>query len=417
VVITADELLDAAMRHVNAPGSRRLVRRLEVRHLAWLDQERAVATINAVVPGGAPLDLAAVFADGRRPAVSSTFTPITALWTSPRGGYWATLGLNGLQLYDRAGDSLNLLQLTDPHAVAWSPDETRMAVATRASIYVFPPGETRPFRRLDLVAGDLDWRGEAELTVSADTRQWISDLELSGRLFVTQGDGSDCALRAIQFPDLDWAEQAAQPSPCRFTLDESGVALPEGMVPQPGGDETATCLGAEGCAVAWRPDGRPTFVTGGELFAGKPDEGRSELLVSSARLRRIFGRPSALEEIAWYDDRRFWAVVRSGETALVALLSMTDDLVFSPSFTAREISGLQVSATGMVAARSDQGVVFFDSGGRRALTFPNGRAVAWAPGELIAAVATPSEVLFVAPVSREVVSLPLQVRDLAWVVP
>ena len=63
----------------------------------------------------------------------------------------------------------------------------------------------------------------------------------------------------------------------------------------------------------------------------------------------------------------------------------------------------------MVAAQSDQGVVVFDSGGRRAMTFPNGNAVSWAPGELIAAIATPNEVLFVAPVSREVVSLPLPV--------
>jgi hypothetical protein len=32
-------------------------------------------------------------------------------------------------------------------------------------------------------------------------------------------------------------------------------------------------------------------------------------------------------------------------------------------------------------------------------------------------VATPKEVLFVAPLSREVVTLPLAVRDLEWVVP
>ncbi len=95
----------------------------------------------------------------------------------------------------------------------------------------------------------------------------------------------------------------------------------------------------------------------------------------------------------------------------------TDGLVSAPSFTTQIIEGLRVSATGMVAARTDQGVVFFDSGGRRALTFPNGRAVAWAPGELIAAVATPNEILFVAPVSGEIVTLPLAVRDLEWVAP
>jgi hypothetical protein len=89
----------------------------------------------------------------------------------------------------------------------------------------------------------------------------------------------------------------------------------------------------------------------------------------------------------------------------------------SPSFTAQAIEGLRVSATGIVAAQTDRGVVFFDNGGRRALTFPNGRAVAWAPDQVLAAVATPEAVLLVAPISGEVASLPLAVRDLEWVVP
>jgi hypothetical protein len=71
----------------------------------------------------------------------------------------------------------------------------------------------------------------------------------------------------------------------------------------------------------------------------------------------------------------------------------------------------------MVAALTDVGVVFFDAGGRRALTFHDGLAVTWSPDQLVAAVATPDAILFVAPLSREVVSLPLAVRDLEWVVP
>ena len=50
-------------------------------------------------------------------------------------------------------------------------------------------------------------------------------------------------------------------------------------------------------------------------------------------------------------------------------------------FTARMIEGLTVSSSGMVAAQTDDGVVFFDTGGRRALTFHDGRAVAWAPDQ------------------------------------
>jgi hypothetical protein len=160
-------------------------------------------------------------------------------------------------------------------------------------------------------------------------------------------------------------------------------------------------------------DGTLTFVRNGGLWQGIEDAHR---LVSAEQVGELFGRPSALEEVAWVDDQRFWAVVRSGSTANVALMT-ADRLVSLPSFTTRAIEGLQVASAGMVAARTDLGVVFFDSAGRRALTFPNGRAFTWAPGELFAAVATPSEVLFVAPVSGEIVTLPLEVRDLEWVVP
>ena len=71
----------------------------------------------------------------------------------------------------------------------------------------------------------------------------------------------------------------------------------------------------------------------------------------------------------------------------------------------------------MVAATTERGVVFFDNGGRRAMSFPGATAVAWAPDSLVAAVAGPREILFVAPISREVVALPLPVEDLEWVVP
>jgi len=71
----------------------------------------------------------------------------------------------------------------------------------------------------------------------------------------------------------------------------------------------------------------------------------------------------------------------------------------------------------MVAARTDRGIVFIRGGGRRPLVVGPGRAVAWAPDNVIAAVATPREIIFVKPISRETVTLPLRVRDLEWVVP
>jgi hypothetical protein len=427
VVISERRLLAAAMTHTNAPGDESLIRRLQARFVAWLDQDRAVVVIHAAVRGGADLDLAGVFQRGRRLTAVSTLAAITDLWASPRGRFWV-IAADGLQLFQGAGDTLPLPQLVDPVAVTWSPDETRMAVATRASVLVFPPGETDSVQRLPIVAGDLDWRGEAgppELAEAGQVRDWLGGVGGTGRLFVTL---PGCRLRALRLPDLVWEEEPDVPAPCRFTLASDDAPLDEPVSVSPTDELRAIC-GGDGlrvfdtaglrarlpgaCAPAWMPDGTLSFVRNGGLWQGIED---AHQLVSRKQVSEIFSRPSALEEIAWVDDERFWAVVRSGETAIVALIT-PDRLAFSPSFTTRAIEGLRVSATGMVAARTDQGVVLFDSGGRRTMTFPNGRAVAWAPGELVAAVATPTEILFVAPVSREVVSLPLEVSDLEWVVP
>jgi hypothetical protein len=426
VLISERRLLVAAMTHLNAPADSSVVKDVLVGHMTWLDQAEAVVAIRATVPGGADLDLAAVFGPGRRPAGFSVLAPIEALWSSSQGGYWA-IAAGGLQLF-RSRSALPLPALVDTVAVTWSPDAGHMAVATRASVFVFPPGETSPMRRLPVSANDLAWRGEAgppALAEVDEAGEWLGGVGATGRLFVTVGPWTDCALRALHLPGLQWAEQPpGPPSPCRFALDDQDGVHPENEVPQPGGGQVAVCrnqavdvLNDEGffvgypaaCAPAWRPDGRLTFIRDGGLF--EP----TRRLLSRGEVSAFLGRPSVLEEVAWMDDRRFWAVVRSGESAIVALMT-TDELVFSPSFTTRTIEGLRVSATGMVAARTDQGVVLFDSGGRRALTFPAGQAVSWAPGELVAAVATPSEILFVAPVSREVVTVPLTVRDLEWVV-
>ena len=426
VLISERRLLAAVMTHLNAPADSSFVEDVQVGHMAWLDQAEAVVAIRATVPGGADLDLAAVFRPGRRPAGFSVLAPIDALWSSSQDGFWA-IAAGGLQLF-RSRSALPLPALGDTVAVTWSPDAAHMAVATRASVFVFPPGETSPMRRVPVSANDLAWRGGADPPVLAvdEAREWLGRVGAAGRLFVTVGPRTDCALRALRLPGLEWAEQPPGPtSPCRFSLDDQDDVHAESEVPQPGGGQVAVCrnqavdvLNDEGflvgypaaCAPAWRPDGRLTFIRNGGLF--EP----TRRLLSRDEVSAFLGRPSVLEEVAWMDDRRFWAVVRSGESSIVALMT-TEGLVFSPSFTTQTIEGLRVSATGMVAARTDQGVVLFDSGGRRALTFPSGQAVSWAPGELIAAVATPSEILFVAPVSREVVTVPLTVRDLEWVVP
>jgi hypothetical protein len=432
-VVPANRLRMVVTEHPNAPGSVELLRNLRVVEHHWLDQDRLVAQLRAEVSTGAPsLDLVAVFDDGLPFASTDFLGEVRDLWSSPFGTYYAVL-TDTLGLYDFNGNSLPLPELEGSRAVAWSPDEDRMAVATDASVYVFTPGQADEVERFALVANDLDWRGPESpdaLAGTEDARGWLRPTGTSGRLVVSVPEEDGCSLYALQIPDLTWAEQpAGDRGPCRFTLGPEDKILAENDRPQPGGDRVAICrnqaldvleegevlVGYPGaCAPAWMPDGTLTFIRDGELFRTVADAER--LLMSRQKLSELLGRPSALEEIAWVRDDQFWAAVRSGETATLALLT-TGQLAMSPSFTTRMIERLRVSSTGIVAAETDRGVVFFDNGGRRALTFPNGRAVTWSPDQGIAAVATPQSILLVAPISGEVVSLPLAVSDLEWVVP
>ena len=392
------------------------------RETAWLDDGRLAAILSTQVGGAPSSDLLAVYEDDRLASFSAwEQEALSDLRVSPQGNYVAAkTGAGGLVIVDSSGAEIETPALTGYRAIAWSPDDRWAAVATDAGVLVFQPGAPGPPElELDLDANDLDWRGGLDQAPVAqqsagEAADWLAAAGMGGRVFVTQTSDAGCRLRAVEIPSLAWAETpAGRESPCRFAVDDGGIVVRESDVPQIGGGELGTCGDLEDCAFAWAPGGRATYVAGGELFLGRP-EGRSELLVSAADLERIFGRPSALEEVAWVDDDRFWAVVRTGDTATVALMT-ADALVASPWFGAPSASGLRVSSTGMAAVSSDRGVVFFDSGGRRALTFTNGRDVTWAPGEIVAAVSTPREVIFVAPLSGEVVTVPLEVRDLEWV--
>lgn len=431
IVVPANRLRMVVTEHPNAPGVG-FLRNLRVVDHHWLDEDRLVAQVAANVRGGPPLDLVAVFDDGLPFASTDFLGEVRDLWASPFGTYYAVL-TDTLGLYDFNGNLLQAPQLEGTRAVAWSPDEDRMAVATDASVFVFTTGQADEVERFALVANDLDWRGPESpdgLAEAEDARGWLGPTGASGRLVVSIPEENGCTLHALQIPDLTWAEQpSGVRGPCRFTLGPTDEVFPENELPQPGGDRVAVCRNhavdvlEEGelfvgypsaCAPAWMPDGTLTFIRDGELF--RAGAGAERLAFSREKLSEQLGRPSVLEEVAWVRDDQFWAAVRSGESATLALLT-TGQLAMSPSFTTRMIEGLRVSSTGIVAAETDRGVVFFDNGGRRALTFPNGRAVTWAPDQVIAAMATPQTILLVAPISGEVVSLPLVVRDLEWVVP
>jgi hypothetical protein len=425
VLLSQDDLAAAVRAHPDVPDHGHVLP-TTIRELGWLDDEHAVVILEGSISG--PRQTLLGIFEGHR-LVGMHFEDgswLSDLRVSPRGGFIGLRSGDAFLLLNGRGDTLPAPLLTGYWAVAWSADDRWIAAATRREIVFFRTGETSIERRLPLVARDLTWRassGSASLAQDSEARAGVADLGAAGRLFVTLEDAGGCALRAIELPSLAWAKRPpGLPSPCRFALDENDEVLSEGAVPQSGSSRVAGCTGRtvdvfddegflveyrEACAPAWKPDGQLTFIRNGGLF--EPER----RLLSGRDVSKLMGRPSALEEVAWVDDDRFWAVVRSGEQATLALMT-TDHLVYSPSLAARVIEGLRVGATGMVAARTDRGVILVDGGGRRLLTFPGAQGVAWEPGELIAAVATQDEVLLVSPVSGEVVSLPLAVRDLEW---
>lgn len=435
-IVHAPRIRMVVLDHPNAPGGQELLGDVQVLEHRWLSQDRLVAVLGASVQGGGPsLRLVAVFDEGLPHATTNFLELAEGLTVSPHGTYYA-VNADGIRAYTRDGDEVFLPEMTGSRAVAWSPDEAVMAVATEASVYVFAPGETDRVERLEIVANDLDWRGPAQpetLADAGDARAWLGPMGVSGRLVVSVPGEDGCTIHALQMPDLNWSGRpAAVPGPCRFSLGPSDEIYPETVVPRSQGRLLARCEGGVldvldtsgaavdsflgACSATWTPDGRLTFVNDGAVFVVSEPGREPERLYSRNQVGELLGRPSAVEEVAWVRDGQLWAAVRSGEAATLALLTR-GQLAMSPSFTTRTIEGLRVSTTGIVAARTDRGVVFFDNGGRRALTFPNGRAVAWAPDHVIAAVATPDAIMLVAPISGEVVSLPVSVRDLEWVVP
>jgi hypothetical protein len=431
VLLSQDDLAEAVRAHPDVPD-RGHVLPVTVRELGWLDDRHAVVILEGLISGPRQ-SLLAIF-EGHR-LVSMHFEDgarLSELRVSPRGGFIGLRARDAFLLLNGRGDTLPAPLLIGYRSIAWSSDDGWIAAATANETVIFRTGEQSIERRLPLVARDLDWRassGPSNLAQDAEARAGLVGLGAAGRLVVTLPDAGGCSLWGIELPSLEWAEDPpGLPNACRFGLDEDGAVLDEDTVSEPGGGRrTATCArGGEvttatenevvytfrGCGPAWTPDGRLTFIRDGELFE-RGSGFRQDRLLSRQRLGELFGRPSALEEVAWLDDELFWAVVRSGRRATVALLS-TDRLLSQPRVAARAIQGLRGGGT-MVAARTERGVVFVDASGTPVFTVPHGQAVAWEPGGQLAAVTTGVGVLIVSPSSRATVTLPLGARDVEWV--
>jgi hypothetical protein len=427
VLLSADDLRRAWTRHPSAP--RGFVESVRVKQIAWLSSTRVVLILGIRVRFAGEFDLTAVFE--RRRLVNIVIQSFGRLWTSPHGGFFALGRSDAVQLYDRNGEALPLPELVEPRAVAWSPDETWLAVATRASIYVFRPGAAElGLRRLPIEAHDLAWRaqpGEApSLEGTASLRLWLLNQDAGGLLFLSD---SACVIRALELPTVRWVPPGVR-GPCRFELGSDGSIHNEGMAVQPQGELVAACDGYSvdvftsggqslvhrdrACAPAWRPDGSLTYIDSGELRL-TPRLRKERVLLSREDVTQALGPEANLEEVAWIDNRRFAAAVRSGPSATLVVFRERR-LVHEPGFSARRIEHLR-AARGMIAALTSgpgpTSVTFFDLAGGRTFAL-RGHAFALSPGGTQAAVADRDRILFVDTTTGQFRTLQLHAADLAW---
>jgi hypothetical protein len=79
---------------------------------------------------------------------------------SPRGSYFALLdpGAAGVRVFDRDGGPVQIPEVTNPRAIAWSPDERWTALATAWGVHVYPTDDPEGLVvRIPLRVRDLAW--------------------------------------------------------------------------------------------------------------------------------------------------------------------------------------------------------------------------------------------------------------------
>jgi hypothetical protein len=344
---------------------------------------------------------------------------------SPRGTYVALIERENraVSVFSQGGDPVALPPgVTDPYAIAWSPDERWTALATRASVYAFltedPEGT---LIRIPVSVRDLDWEADEALGAAAELR------EAGLRGVLTYSD-EDCRLHALVLPDL-----AGHPAPSERRCRLGGVVrLRFG---RPVGDPqrilVARCrmgrvevselggrlLGrAPGCFPAWRPDGTLTAVRDGELVTLFP----SRVLLSRDDLARELEGDFEIVEATWLSQTALAAVVRatrpSSAPNMLAVFRGRRLVGRTVAFRT-SMSGLQVSPGGnFVAARSSQGAIVLDREGRRVPVPAGVDALSWSPDGAWAAATREDEIVFFPPgkPSAGGIGVPLAARDLVW---
>ena len=225
--------------------------------------------------------------------------------------------------------------------------------------------------------------------VSDETpREAVADLRangVAGRLVVVE-DG--CRVRALRLPDLT----PETPPPLRCA-----AFIPHGRLGVRNGEVTWVAEGGGRAVVLSRAHLRDTLARDEPAYAR-----------AGARVRRV----------AWLGHRRFLALVENARRD--QLLAMLEGREIFWSAPTSGVDWLRASPRGsFVAAHFRSGGLLLLDRDAQPLRIPRTiapvRAVAWAPDEQWAAVATPRNVFVVRSGAHwPLVRLPLAVEDLGW---
>ena len=125
--------------------------------IKWFGLSSFVAIVRGSSPGETG---AAVFAQGGLEAFVPQFGGrIEGLEASPLGNFAFARTGPGREyvMVSRGGEELPLPRIANARAIAWSPDESRVAIASRTATFIAKTGSRQPSNRISTGAAALGW--------------------------------------------------------------------------------------------------------------------------------------------------------------------------------------------------------------------------------------------------------------------
>jgi hypothetical protein len=281
---------------------------------------------------------------------------------------------------------------------------------------------------VDALRSDEGKKPPAPATSSTSPAADLRRADASGVLYAAVRMGNRCRLRALRLPDLSTAASFTSEF-CEFDVNAAGEVVVG--PPCPGdGVRVQVIAGSSrafpGCAPAWTPHGRLTFVLDGDVVSG------DELVIRDATrfARKALGDESrlAVRQLAWLTEERVAVVVATRNLARAVIVVVEGDRAVSEPIRMEAEANVGVSNDSQEifvgGGEGGFGVQVFNRHGAfvsaSRFDFADVAAVAESPDGRFFAVARPDNVCIYEeadPPPRErfpVTCLPSDAVDLAW---